>query len=370
MNRSHLMLCTWITVILSGCLLSFCGSTWAGSGQVISTPPPGVINISGLRLDVDTQWVDGSGYRDLRIHLATATGAPSTIDRELRIEIAANSYRNSENKRITWQHVTLPQGDATVTAHLLVPQNRPWQQVEVRVYENGRRWKKLSSRTSINNNVGDEWSEAIPSILVIDAAAPPAQDRTAMLVRYNRDPKVFQKKYTLADVRALEALVKRSAFHSDSDGKHAIRDMEILRRISTTPRLELLAPSDLPDRWIGLTSLDLIIIDFNTLEAMSQNNSSKFKTVVDWAAAGGNLIVHSVGKDYQQLSKLETLLKLFPKTKEDGFQEAGWRVAQQKNFHNRAVTTYQQMQIEPMVWRRRLCGGRRTNRRAGQATAG
>ncbi len=70
-------------------VLSFATVAQAGGGQVMRLPRPGP-NASGLVLRVDPQWVEASGYRNVRIHLSTATGAATPRDRNLRIELSPN----------------------------------------------------------------------------------------------------------------------------------------------------------------------------------------------------------------------------------------------------------------------------------------
>ena len=205
----------------------------AGSGDVIRTPPSNVRNTTGLNLAIDTQWVDASGYRSVRVHVATATGTPSTADRELLIELAPSSYGASEGKFIARQFVTLPQGSVSATAEVLVPQNQPWHEMKSKVFIDGQQSRQHSVEMSFSNNVGGEWSEAIPAILVIDNDAPGLIDRHEMLTRFNRNSRPFPREEKILDTRALEAIVRRSFFNQEGDARP--RDMELLRRVTSAP---------------------------------------------------------------------------------------------------------------------------------------
>ena len=309
---------------------------------MIHTPPRTVRNLTGLNLAIDLQWVDASGYRDVRIHVSTANGAPSPGDRELLIELAPTGSGNEEKFTVE-QYVTLAQGDISTTSHMLVPQNLPWHWVEVTVYDGGRRSRQLSSRTSINNNVAGDWSEAVPAILVVDAAAPPLLERADTLTRFNRDFTKFpNRNFELLDVRALAALVQRSAFVDE--GVERQRDMDILRRVASAPRLELIPPSDLPQRWIGLTCFDLIVVKQAVLTKMQRESPQRFQAIVDWASTGGNLVVFGLGTQYEKLNDTESLLKLHPTTSGEDYATAGWQPAETRLFNNGPVRRFQELQ--------------------------
>ena len=193
-------------------LLACACSAQAGTGDVIRTPPPSVRNTTGIALEVDTQWVDASGYRVVRIHVATAGGGPSPSDRNLLVELLPSNNNMKEGTFIASRSVTLPQGASSVTERIFVPQNQPWYQLGTRVTLDGRTSDLHSTKCTLKNNAGGEWSEAVPAILVIDADAPSLLDRHKRLVRFNRNSRGMEPQTTLADIRALEMLVNRAAY--------------------------------------------------------------------------------------------------------------------------------------------------------------
>lgn len=343
-SRDASRLLKWkIALLALACIV--CGDiARGGSGQVIEFPRAGVRNRCGLRLSVDTQWVDASGYRDVRIALSTVRNMPSPRDRQLRIEISPNSYGPGNREIITRGFIELPQGSTSVTSHLLVPQSQPWHQVRVDVYEGGSEWEELSGRVSMTNSVGDQWSEAVPTVLVIDAAAPSPRVRSDRLARFNRNRNAIPVTKQLCDIRGLESLVNRGMFHPGSAPEDPPRDMELLRRISSTPRLEMLPPQELSEKWQALTCCDFVFISLDDLATMGERHRGQFQAVVAWVAGGGNLLVFDAGDDYARLPDLETLLQVSPKTDGKSFADAGWQPPQDRDFNDRPVQTFQQMQ--------------------------
>ena len=337
-NRT-LVLC----LVALPCCITLVPMAHGGSGAVIQTPKVGVRNSTGLTLIIDTQWVDASGYRDVRVHVSTATGVPSAAERDVQIELMPNNYSMREGKFIVSQHVTLPQGATSVTAHIQVPQNQPWYELGSRVTVDGREVEELSSRTNLNNNTGSEWSEAVPAILVIDADAPSLLDRSRQLALYNRNSRRVAEQHMLLDIRALEMLARRSAYGDvSSDSKP--RDMELLRRVTNTSRLEMIPPQDLPERWIGLTCFDLIIVSHDDLQQISTKQPTRMTALIDWIATGGNLLIFDMGDEYEHLGETESVLALTPQTNDGDFQTAGWTPAEKRHYHDAAIRTYQRLE--------------------------
>ena len=195
----------------------------------------------------------------------------------------------------------------------------------------------------MTNSSGGEWSEAVPAILVIDAQAPSLLDRHDQLIRFNRNSRGFARQTTLPDIRALEMVVNRSGYGAFNKTQQP-RDMEILRRVANTPRLELLPPAELPNRWIGLTCFDLIIISHDDFLSMAARQKPQFQALVDWTATGGNLLVFGQGDEYERLNATEKLLALAPLTRGKSPQAAGWERADHKQFHDGALRTYQMLE--------------------------
>jgi hypothetical protein len=312
----------------------------AGSGELRVMPPPGAPNRSGLEVAVDTQWVDGSGYRWVRVHVSTVGNIASPRDRLLRIEIAPNSSRTSDRAQVARGFVELKQGASKASAGLLVPQSSPWHWLAVAVYEGGTLRPELSSSAN-HGSAQRGWSESIPSILVIDRDAPTALQRSRLLDRYSRNPNIFTTALpALPDVRGLRSLVMQAEYQTYVGDRPPL-EIETLNELSAAARLELLPPGDLPDRWPGFSCVDVIVVSLDDLSFMNANHREQLDALLAWCAAGGHLVVYGVGENYAKLHELESLCKLAPLTRRGDFQVAGWKAASLEKQNNRPVQTIQ-----------------------------
>ncbi|MCA9269048.1 MAG: hypothetical protein KDA41_11285, partial [Planctomycetales bacterium] len=317
----------------------------AGSGEVVRLPANvRAPNRTGLLVTIDTTWVDASGYRNVRIHLATSNTLPSPGDRQLRVEISPSTWGNRDHGQTTRGWATLDQGAVSSVTHLLVPQSKPWNQVQLDVYEGGRLLRPLSTEFSINNNASssDEWSEAVATVLVIDADAPSTFDRAAALERYNRNASRFTPAFNCTDIRGLANLTNRSAF--STQGSSAPPDMQLLAEVARSSRLEMLPPDSLPDNWLGYTCFDLLVVSRPDLQDLSANHRSRFEAILHWVNAGGNLFVYDAGPSFEHLDAIEKLCRIKSVGTDPDRPLDGWSAAGRGAFNDRAVRNFQNME--------------------------
>ena len=76
---------------------------------------------------------------------------------------------------------------------------------------------------------------------------------------------------------------------------------------SLTSDNELVSPSRLPENWLAYTGVDMIAIERDSLESLS---NEKRAALTQWVHAGGSLIVHVVGEKPKALTELDELLEL------------------------------------------------------------
>ena len=157
-----------MTLVSFGYLLALAGPLCAGSGNVVNLPLSNLSPKNGLRLTMDTKWVDANGYRPVKI-MARPWPGPAPADRRIQIELRpAAWYYGRETNRISGS-LLIPEGATQAETTLAVPQSTKWTSLHIAVYEDGHLLEDLSGTpTSSTGTYGSESSEAIPTILIIE----------------------------------------------------------------------------------------------------------------------------------------------------------------------------------------------------------
>src|SRR5690606_6231803 len=127
-SQSLLQPLTWLICLATfgdlfpGALL-FPVSARAATGGVNILPQAGRVNTSGVRLVIDTRWIDGTGYHPVRVEIVPLK-APAAVDRQFRVVLKPNNYFGNSSDSIS-QIVELAQGSNRAVAIVPVPQEAP-----------------------------------------------------------------------------------------------------------------------------------------------------------------------------------------------------------------------------------------------------
>jgi len=318
--------CSWL---LS---LPAIGQAAHGGKQVL--PLPGKLNTSGVQVVVDTRWVDGHGYHPVRIEIIPLR-APAIADRQFRVVLKPLSY-DGRNDSVS-QIVEMAQGSTKAVATVLVPQRSIWHGVVLEVYEDGQRHDDLSGDHLAWPRAGNaHWNEPTPGILVIDSKAPTADQREILLTTLQASGIAAVKKLPQSDeVRAPDIRnLLRSFQYSPYYGNYVVTHedtpahaVEILNELKDNSKGDILPPSELPDRWLGYSTLDLIFVSLADLAEMKEKQPATLRAVADWNRTGRTLIVYDVGKDFENLKQVESLLELAPLPPAQEAKLRGWQPA-------------------------------------------
>ena len=271
-------------------------------GQIIKLPT-GANSTSGLRLSIDANWVDGPGYRPVTLRVETANGLPSSVDRELLVEICPSVRYRRRRELSASRFVQLTEGERTATATLYLPTSGHASNTRITVWEDGTRIPDLSIEGYFRTSQSDA-IEPVPHILVLAKGIPTRAERN--------QPSAKPLTSKLESVPELEPLL---AIVPDS---HNARRMEFgsarlppddrLRLTDTHHAITLLRPEELPASWIGLTAMDLIFLRFDDLEELQRSDKIRFGSLLNWSASGGTLCVYEVGGYDTGLAQLTKLL--------------------------------------------------------------
>lgn len=243
----------------------------------------------GLDLTVDTRWVDGSGYRPVRI--AVSPLATTVADRELRIQISVeNSSYGSTERTTVEQYVEIPAGTTstqTVEATIAVPQMDSYDGYSVVVLENGKAIKPFvfgGGRSAIQSYQASQ-RDRYPAVLIIasnGAATTNGPDTTNLAGLLPADELSGYGIGVMAGPSGTRVIFPTSIF---------------------------LPIAELPQRWIDYSSLDVVCVPFQQLAKLAATRPQAFHALVDWTASGGNLLVSGIGTQWERLAELETLLE-------------------------------------------------------------
>jgi len=292
-------------VVLLTVSIAWCLEARAESGVVMSRPGKGV----GLKMDVDTRWVDGPGYRP--VHLDFTPTVPVTADRTLTVELlCGRDWRNRNDGVRVVRDIEIPAGSKGVHVTVSVPQLVAWQELAVNVLEDGTVLRSLSQSWTPLNNRPDVLDETLPSIIFVGDTAPDSGSLAAVLpddTSY-RDSSMglgmpLGGGPTMPPGMGMPPVPGPPAVGPSPSGTPARPQ---LPTTSTQPL------GRLPTRWIDYTSADVVCLSMDQLVTLARQRSAAFRAIRAWTAAGGNLWVYGLGDDWQRLPELEKLLDMPP----------------------------------------------------------
>ncbi|HEV3006141.1 MAG TPA: hypothetical protein VGX78_16855, partial [Pirellulales bacterium] len=303
----------------------------AASGQIKGSAG------KGLNLVIDTQWVEGTGYRPVWIDVVPIT--PTTADRTLHVELKFTSQWPQREMTFA-QDIDIPAATATTfTTQLSVPQEFSWQMYELNVWEDGRFQKSLYQRIPFNNwNQGND--EGLPTVLVVTdkpiAATIPGGAAPVTGAPVGGAPTPAGAPTAPAgpntDVLALVLPVENvqmQAYGAVAATQAAGYPANLLATV---------AIDRLPQRWIDYTSVDLVCVPLDLLERLAVEYPERWTAIRRWTSAGGNLLVSGIGTNFEQLAELERLLDVAPTadpaaTEPAGAPRAGWTLPNKKDYN-------------------------------------
>jgi hypothetical protein len=289
-------------------------SSQAGSGSQAYLPLPGKKVTTGLSLTVDTEWVDGNGYRPVKISIRPLAGGAATADRTLNVTLRPKSRYNTDTPSVSTS-ITLEQGQTVATKIVNIPQYQKWSSIKIVTYEDGGWCDDLSETVSISQRINVGWSEAAPTILIIDSDAAVGSRGAGFGNTIARKGTNLSKQPKLVpDFRTIATLLSLGNNNSSLavigiNPEEATDDMQLLRMANLLNRFALLNPAELPTDWLQLTSVDIIFISMPDLRVV-RRFPQKLAALRTWLSTGTTLCVYDVGEDFNRIPELETILSV------------------------------------------------------------
>ncbi len=308
---------------------------YAGSGSVVSLPLAGKKVTTGLKLEIDTEWVDGNGYRPVTISISPLGGGAAPADRTVDITLRPFSQSWSIAMPAVSTSIKLEQGQTVGKKTIGIPQYQSIGSIEVTTYEDGRRRDDLSDNVGLNWNAVSVWSEAAPTVLFIDSGAP-VGNRSARyaIVAPTANSKKEKQPEHLPDIRLLASLfatpnVGSNVAIAGLDPAEDIDDRGLLSLALYFNRIDYIHPDRLPTEWVQFTSIDIIFVSLPDLQLLRQN-SETWEALRTWLSTGPTLCVYDVGEDFRNIRQLEKLFALSSDAAPDAgyssseLSERGW----------------------------------------------
>ena len=342
-----------VSVCFLALLCSAASSVWAGSGSTLTLPTAGVKARTGLRVEIDSEWLDGTGYRPVTIRVSPLGGRAAAADRMLRVSVTPMSWQwGMEGTRVdTW--VELAQGATVGEKTIAVLQEGGWGSFKIEVHEDGDECKDLSGTFGIGTVAYYQWTEAAPAMLFLDVDTP-LGGRGARFPRAGKKGKAPER---LPDIRAIATSFLPQAPGNgldvdDFDTREDADDNDILQLSERLARLDIRRPSALPTEWVQLTSIDMIFISLGELQQL-ERDLERFETLRNWVSTGPTLCVYGVGANFERLPVLEKLLDLSPTSPDTASTKQLWGAPDPRNYsdviHSVRNVTWQNQWAQPFV---------------------
>jgi len=256
---------------------------------------------AGLKMDVDTRWPSGAGYRPVRITVTPV--APAIADRTLTVEFAAGHFWDygKEDLRVV-QDIEIPAGSGAIQTTMSVPQTLGWNHYTITVIENGKVIPRLSSTGSGDQYTSWVWEEKFPRVLIVGDKLP--------------------------DTSGMGALLNVAEYYQYGSAVSGSAGKTPLPTALATPA------ADLPPRWIDYTNLDLVCLSVDQLAGLASGRPDVFRAILEWTSTGGNLVVYGAGRDWSRLPEIESLTGLLPGSADAIRDPAvrGWTEPEQRLF--------------------------------------
>lgn len=248
----------------------------------------------GTNVTIDPRWVDGPGYRPVRVFIAPT--APTKTDKTFTVEfLLRGRYFHGEGYDLrVARDIEVPAGSGPVQATVSLPRYPDCDSYNVNVLEDGELLLVVCPSWAQFDNLPTDWGECFPAILVIGDARPDSSHLATLLP--------LEEYFGSQTVRQFN----RPPFGPPNVSSFVNQALNV----QELPSLVSCGIAELPQRWIDYSSLDMFCLSLGQLEELADKNPLALRAVLEWTAAGGNLWVYGMGQDWRGVGRLEDFLGL------------------------------------------------------------
>ncbi|WP_146119367.1 hypothetical protein [Blastopirellula marina] len=290
----HRLVCLGWLLLAWGLVGAKIAQAETGGIQYLPSPPNKPDH--GLNLKVDGHWIDGSGYRPVRVTVGTANGKPAPADRRVSVTLQASPYYYQTSPPSVTKEIELPQGSVSGTATILVPQHNAWFGASIVTREDGRLLKELCAYQTIFYNNTNTATEAYPAAIVFHRNAPTRNNRISWALDQSNKLDSGKAVEEFPDFRILfneQSVPTDIQLKSELAGS-PYRAISCLNNLSRT---DLLPLDQVPGNWLALSNADLLVFELEDLVSVQATSPEKFDAVKQWTIAGGNLLIYNGGEE-------------------------------------------------------------------------
>ncbi len=242
----------------------------------------------GFTMTVQVEAVSGNGYQPIHL-IFQPRGTAFARDRHVEVTLSPRHQQNSSFLYTFCQAVTLPQGSASFSKTIYVPQYYNANNFQVELLEDGRPVRWGSAKFNIGNNLRQQFAEQRVSVGIIQPRDAAIQDAAW---------KIYP------DVRTLITVLGDGPIPEDDDPSGVNKPVpKRLDHQQLTNLAQQVQPAwvqfrpiiedQLPENWLGYSQLDVIIVPAPVVERIAVEQQEKMQELKSWLATGGNLWIYA-----------------------------------------------------------------------------
>ncbi|MFP6666879.1 MAG: hypothetical protein VB876_06175 [Pirellulales bacterium] len=269
MNRPRIEFSILGCVVLAAFQGLIATTSLAGTGRPIKSPNPRVPSTTGIQLTVDPYWVEGRGYRPVRVTAFASTLA--NYDRTISITFYADEFSVWADRKLSGISVTqefvLPENAQSASTTIAVPQYMAWNRLGWTVFVDGDLAKELGVEWIEGPSGSSNWREQGSRVLYVNLDSIVRKVTDAPLPGQLRQGQIRQ--IPLASDTASD-VVNQPPYSSNAAG---------------------IGIRELPVRWIDYSCLDIVQVPFREFQLLVKQNPKAWRAIRRWMATGGNLVI-------------------------------------------------------------------------------
>ncbi len=289
-------------------LIVFCLSVSVETNELLAQAivPAG---ISGHTVTIEDSWcVSKFGYKPVRVTIENNPPVTFAESQKFTISLWKQIRRKSPN--VTLGEVEIPAGQLSGTVELYLDLGE-WQAlrgiemlVEKGDFEGRFDPQDLCQIKLFPGNI----NYLLPTVLLVSSKESKAvSDRKVVCYGSTVNDGGNQRVFPTSALPSFGKMF--SAYDSDLNGV-ATNKLTPTMVASQHSRIHVTHPDNLPERWIGLTSVDQLMISFADFELICKTKPTQRSNIEKWVAAGGRLLVFDAASQFQNAADDDLLLQL------------------------------------------------------------